>query len=320
MKLEEIGFYTLSDERALKSTERTRLERCELLLTRRCNFACPYCRHVGPPDASFDEAAAVVEYWLDENCRNMRFSGGEPTFWKHLRELVILARAGGAERVAISTNGGASIEKYAALITAGANDFSVSLDACCASIAGEMTGRDDVVEHVKNSIRFLAPRVYTTIGTVVTPTNIDAVLEVVDFARKVGVADVRIIPSAQWNGKIIPAGMTWEVLSRFPILKYRWSNFQRGRPFRGIGFADSGVCRLALDDMAVSDGWHYPCIIYLREGGAPIGKIGPETRHDRGMWVLRHDSSRDEICRRNCLDVCVDFNNRAAERPRLRIR
>ena len=44
MKLEEIGFYTLDDERAKHASETSPLWRCELLLTNKCNFHCPYCR------------------------------------------------------------------------------------------------------------------------------------------------------------------------------------------------------------------------------------------------------------------------------------
>jgi hypothetical protein len=72
---------------------------------------------------------------------------------------------------------------------------------------------------------------------------------------------------------------------------------------------DARRCRLAFDDMAVMGGQHYPCIIYLREGGAPIGPVGHGMREARRQWVSKHDSFADPICRANCLDVCVDYNN-----------
>ena len=42
-RLEDIGFYTLSDYRASQCSASSPLWRCELLLTDRCNFHCPYC-------------------------------------------------------------------------------------------------------------------------------------------------------------------------------------------------------------------------------------------------------------------------------------
>jgi hypothetical protein len=48
MKLEDIGFYTLSDNRALNVSAWSPMIRCELVLTDRCNFRCPYCRDRRP--------------------------------------------------------------------------------------------------------------------------------------------------------------------------------------------------------------------------------------------------------------------------------
>jgi hypothetical protein len=69
-----------------------------------------------------------------------------------------------------------------------------------------------------------------------------------------------------------------------------------------------------LDDMAVMGGMHYPCIIYMREGGDPIGKAGTcHVREERAEWSRTHAVQLDPICDRNCLDVCVDYNNRHEE-------
>ena len=46
MKLEDIGFYTLSDERAANASEKSDLWRCEILLTDKCNFNCIYCNNI----------------------------------------------------------------------------------------------------------------------------------------------------------------------------------------------------------------------------------------------------------------------------------
>lgn len=310
MKLEDIGFYSMTDHRALNSSQHSRLERCELLLTRRCNFSCPYCRDVGPPDATWEEAAKIVDYWRSENIRNIRFSGGEPTLWPHLVDLVQYTLRGdhSIEHVALSTNGSASIELYDQLVDAGVNDFSISLDACCCATVGKMTGKNgDIVHHVMDVIRYLAPKTYVTIGTVILPTNLQHITEVVNFALEVGVSDVRLISAAQWNQKVdveLPA----EALDKFPIMRYRWENMLRGRHVRGMEEKDCRTCHLAKDDMVVSNGKHYPCIIHMREGGESIGEVGETTRADREKWAYAHDAYNDPICRKNCLDVCIDYN------------
>ena len=83
---------------------------------------------------------------------------------------------------------------------------------------------------------------------------------------------------------------------------------------RGLGPGDSHRCRLALDDSASAGGQHFPCVIYMRERGAPIGPVasGLAMRKARAEWVVNHDTHADPICRANCLDVCVDYNNRAS--------
>ena len=44
MNLKGIGFYTLSDERVLNTSETSQMKRCEMIITEYCNFKCPYCR------------------------------------------------------------------------------------------------------------------------------------------------------------------------------------------------------------------------------------------------------------------------------------
>ena len=137
MKLENIGFYTLLDSRAATTSEVSRLSRCELILTSRCNFNCPYCRGMKDADKgdiTKDEAFEIVRQWASHDLHCIRFSGGEPTLWPHLVELVSYAKDLGIERIALSTNGSARLGLYENLITSGVNDISVSLDSCCASM------------------------------------------------------------------------------------------------------------------------------------------------------------------------------------------
>ena len=76
MKLEEIGFYTLSDYRANQSNIRSPLWRCELLVTDKCNFKCPYCRGMRPDlkgVLSLEQAKHIVNLWADEELKNTEY-------------------------------------------------------------------------------------------------------------------------------------------------------------------------------------------------------------------------------------------------------
>jgi hypothetical protein len=37
-----------------------------------------------------------------------------------------------------------------------------------------------------------------------------------------------------------------------------------------------------------------------------------KARSERLAWIKANDTREDPICRKNCLDVCVDYNNRVA--------
>lgn len=122
-----------------------------------------------------------------------------------------------------------------------------------------------------------------------------------------------MIPSAQFNQALsLLADIGEDLLDHHPILRYRVDNLRRQRHVRGIASGERWRCRLALDDMAVVQGKHYPCIIYLREGGGPVGEVGPDMRRERADWVEQHEPWTDPICKANCLDVCVDYNRKAA--------
>ena len=308
MNLSRIGFYTLTDDRARNATSTSQMMRGELILSSRCNFKCPYCRSVGGPDIDIEKAKEIINLWADEGLKNIRFSGGEPTLYSGLNELVELARLRGVERVALSTNGSASEEQYQSLIDSGVDDFSISLDACCAEDGDKMAGgRKGAFGVVAENIRWLSAVSYVTVGVVLTVANAGKTEQIIKFADSLGVSDIRVIPAAQ-EGQTLPTiSVSDELINKYPILAYRENNFRTGRKVRG---GPTRRCAIVLDDMAAMGDNHYPCIIYMREGGQPIGKIGTGMRQERQRWHETHDCTQDMICAGNCLEVCVDYNTK----------
>jgi MoaA/NifB/PqqE/SkfB family radical SAM enzyme len=316
MRLEEIGFYTLEDARATNASVDSPLWRCELILTDACNFKCSYCRPLQKSvkgTLAHTYARKVIQKWCEGGLKNIRFSGGEPTIYLRLEELVSYAKSNGVERIAVSTNGSATREKYDALLKAGVNDFSVSLDACCASdgdtFAGGVKGSWEVVV---DNIRYLSAKCYVTVGIVGTNENLGKLPSIIEFASSLGVADIRLISAAQLN-HLNPIKLDEGLLKKHPILKYRIRNLNDQRGVRGLKEKDFTFCPLVLDDMAVAGNYHFPCIITLREGHRPIGTIDDksigEIREERRKWMYQNDTHLNPICRANCLDVCIDYNN-----------
>lgn len=316
MKLEDIGFYTLSDVRAKGSSESSPLWRCELILTDACNFHCKYCRGLREDlkgTMKFDDALRVLELWCNEGLKNIRFSGGEPTLYFYLPELVRYCKKRGVEHIAVSTNGSHLLDYYDILIDYGVNDFSISLDGGCCAVGDDMANTPGSWDRVVETIKYLSQKIYVTVGMVFTESNISDSYNAVMFAHKLGVADIRVLSAAQYNKALtMLTDLPNDVLDAHPILKYRINNFRSGRNVRGISETDSHKCKLMFDDMAVAGDYHFPCIIYMREYGDPVARVSENMRRERKMWYESHNTFNDPICRQNCLDVCVDYNNKAA--------
>lgn len=316
--LKEIGFYTLSNERAKTSSKYSDLQRCELILTDRCNFKCPYCRGLRSDISgtlSLEQSKHIIDLWCKDNLKNIRLSGGEPTVYADILELVSYIKGKGVDRIAMSTNGYAELDFYKELIERGINDFSISLDACCSSFGDSMAG--GIVgtwEKVISNIKELSKLTYVSVGVVVTEETIYKLEETIEFANSLGVSDIRIISAAQYNELLENAkNIQSNLLESNKILKYRVNNIKNNRNVRGLKNCDSTMCGLVLDDMAIAGEYHFPCIIYMREGGNPIGKVGESMREDRYNWFKKHNTHCDTICKNNCLDVCIDYNNKFEE-------
>ena len=318
MKLENIGFYTMSDERCKNASASSPIWRAEILLTDRCNFKCPYCRGIKSEiqnDLPLKEVIEILTYLFQENVENIRFSGGEPTLYESLHDLVALCKWNNVNRIAISTNGSAPLHYYKELINQGVNDFSISLDACCTSTANIMTGKQGYYNTIIDNIRELSKLTYVTVGIVFDEKNISQLNGVVQLANDLEVSDIRIIPSAQYNQEAILTRLQFDFIDKYPILKYRLNNHNSGINIRGLSKSDNKHCPLVLDDIAIAGNYHYPCIIYLREQGDPIGNLShlSEVREQRQWWYFTHNCYEDKICKKQCLDVCRAYNNKYEE-------
>jgi len=317
MKLEEIGFYTLSDARVKQVASTSPMWRGEILITDKCNFKCPYCQGIRKDCAgvlTLDEVKNIIDYWRMTGLKHIRFSGGEPTLHENLIDMVAYAKVKGVERIAISTNGSNDIEVYKQLTSVGVNDMSISLDACCSSFGEQMCGGiTGMWEKVVDNIKELSKLTYVSLGMVFTKDTIRDAVETIEFGHSLGVSDIRIISASQEDQLIEGLGGLADTLKEHPILNYRINNYLNGRNVRGIRPTDANRCGLVVDDSAIAGNYHFPCIIYLREKGEPIGKVSANMRQERMEWSLTHDIQKDPICREQCLDVCIDYNNKYRE-------
>jgi GTP 3',8-cyclase len=116
------------------------LETLRVSITDRCNFRCVYCmpKEVFGRDypflardqlLTFEEIARVVSIFASLGVRTVRLTGGEPLVRRDVERLVALLGAIPEIELALTTNGALLPKKAAALVEAGLDRVTVSLDS-----------------------------------------------------------------------------------------------------------------------------------------------------------------------------------------------
>ena len=315
-KLDEIGFLTMKDERARHADETTPIIRCDIVLTDLCTFKCPYCQGIREDcrgSISMDHAKRIIDLCSENSgIRELRLTGGEPTVWKGLPELIRYAKSKGAQSIGISTNGYSDMSIYDELIDAGVDEFIISLDACDAEEGDRMSGGiKGSWKKVTDNIRQLSKKAIVVLGIVSTAETADHLSDTVDFALSLGAHDVKLISASQYNQLLTSAGeISSTIREKHPLLNYRITNMLNGRNIRGLLENDSHRCPLVLDDCSFAGEFHFPCTLYMRERGNPIGRPSENLRQERYEWYRQHDTHKDPICSAYCIDTFADYNNR----------
>jgi molybdenum cofactor biosynthesis enzyme MoaA len=320
VRLNEIGFYTLNDERAQNISTSSPLWRACFLVTSRCNFSCAYCNGLScDKDLDFDVFKTILaDMCNNHSLKNIRFSGGEPTLHPQLLDMVKEARSYKCiDRIAVSTNGSADLNYYKQIIAAGVNDFSISCDTCDSVVGRELAGCQDTTWHkVISNITELSKLTYVILGITINEKNCHNIKQILEFADSLGVADMKLSTSTHWN-KPIPNLETIpeQILNRHPILKYRVSHFKKGRNVRGLTEHDCHKCLLVQDDIIIVGDKHYACIVQARERASAIGKLASvaQMRKERLEWAMARDTFEDPVCKHFCMDIFIDCNNRICE-------
>lgn len=313
-KTDNIGFLEVTDKRIESVNINSKLNYCEFIITSNCNFNCPYCnKFTGEmsKNLSLPEIKEILDLLASFNLDYLHLTGGEPTVRTDILDIVKYATSKNM-RVGMSTNGSADLDLYKKLITAGVELFSISLDTNNKEFNKLFTGVENIFTNVVNNIRELSKLVYVNIGTVLMDKNIENANEIISFISSLGVADIKLGTSTHYN-KLIKLNIDEKILEKHPILKYRIRNFNTGRNMRGLNSCDADKCYMALDDVSIVGKYHFPCAVYAREKGAPIGIVSKNLKKERLNWIKSHNPLEDEICRKYCMDFKCDFNKKFAE-------
>ena len=299
--------------------------RAVVFLTERCNMACVYCRSTRHlmPQWTRDRLLLLLEQWTQLGTRHIHWTGGEPTLYPDLSDLVRRSAASGMNN-SISTNGASDIETYLRLVEAGMKRFYLSIDAVDVGRFDEMTRSNGYLPQVLQVLRSLCDMrdrghdLHVTINTVLKGRVVADLMKNSGRLRDSGADDFKFLPAShEPASRLFP---TREMRERF-LLSCSESVPYRHRMFHhristmlngGHGFRDprERKCYQCVDDRAYDSIGSYACIIHLREGAAPIylHEDPDDLKKNKLNTFLNQDRSRDPICRRCCFDLYRDLN------------
>ena len=289
--------------------------RMDLAITYRCNNNCSHCYNARPrnyPEMSVEQWKKVIDKVWDLRIPHVVFTGGEPTLYNGLVELVAYAEGKGLI-TGLNTNGRKLADKdfVDALVNAGLDHVQITLESHDAGIHNTMVAAKDAWgETVTGLKNVLASKLYVMTNTTLLTHNMDTIRETLAFLAEIGVPTVGLNALIYaGKGKNVGTGLHEEALP--PLLEearaLTQANGQRliwYTPTQYCHFnplqLELGVkgCTAALYNMCVEpNGDIIPCQSYYQSLGNLLDKPWNEIwRHPLAL-SLRNRSDIPEGCR-----------------------
>ncbi len=167
-----------------------------LSVTSACNYRCYYCNpsdtkisskphsenHILTPEKLAYYAISVHQA---SPLASVRITGGEPTLYPHLKELVSLLKGGGIPKVGITTNGSVLYKLIKQLKNAGLDSVNISLDALDTGIFRSMTGNGRLEDVLRSADTCMAESVPLKINcTVIRGRNDSQILPLFRYCKE----------------------------------------------------------------------------------------------------------------------------------------
>ncbi|MGC8895412.1 MAG: GTP 3',8-cyclase MoaA [Candidatus Bathyarchaeia archaeon] len=165
-------------------------------VTRNCNLHCQYCHMEGEEkqtknfaeEMTVDEIVRIVRIAVALGMSKIKLTGGEPLMRKDITEIVKgIAAISGLEDLSMTTNGTMLASLAEELYASGLRRVNINFPTLNGEVYGKLTGGvlKDVLEGVEAAVKVGFHPVKLNM-LVLKGVNDDAVLEMIDFARKTG--------------------------------------------------------------------------------------------------------------------------------------
>lgn len=318
----------------------TPLHRLTVFLTYRCNLRCSFCKTVplplsgGAPDFTVESFERVLDAHADTPIRHVHLTGGEAPLHRDASAIVRIARAHGVTAVSTTSGGALAPAIYERLLDAGLTEIRVSISALDGRMAEEMGGNARAWARTMATIARLAElrrsgrAFHLVLNAVVGRRNRERLPELVRHLVGLGPDDVKLIQLVQerrtlgdFPGRARVIAEIEDDLRALPPRAFPLLRLKLGTIFEpdAIGLRRAAEtenpeewrCYVALTERTVDSDRYYPCSVYLREGGAPLGRIDDPIDVQRAKLAAFARMGRcleDPICREYCLHCTREFN------------
>jgi radical SAM protein with 4Fe4S-binding SPASM domain len=289
--------------------------RMDMAITYRCNNNCSHCYNARPrnyPEMPVEQWKKVIDKVWDLRIPHIVFTGGEPTLYKDLVELVAYAEEKGLI-TGLNTNGRKLADKdfVDSLVNAGLDHVQITFESHDADIHNTMVAAKDAWEETVTGLKnVLASKLYVMTNTTLLTHNKDSIRETLAFLAEIGVPTVGVNALIYaGKGKDVGTGLHEEELP--PLLEdaraITQANGQRliwYTPTQYCHFnplqLDLGVkgCTAALYNMCVEpNGDVIPCQSYYQSLGNLLDKPWKEIWDHPLALSLRNRSDVPEGCK-----------------------
>ncbi|MGW2617589.1 radical SAM protein [Streptomyces sp. NPDC001500] len=192
-----------------------------LQLTNGCNLSCSYCYTESSPQASggqlsLEQARGILEDVRAAGGHGVQLSGGEPTIWPWLADLLDHAEKLRL-RVALITNGTHLKPALVAQLARIGASAQVSLDAVTPQGYAAARGRNRLPAALRGIDLLLGAGVPVVLSSALTTVNAPWVGDLVAFARDRGIRGVHLAPSYWRDENALGASLF--IKDVYPVLR-----------------------------------------------------------------------------------------------------
>jgi molybdenum cofactor biosynthesis enzyme MoaA len=316
-----------------------KIHRVTLFATFRCNLACRYCHtiHHAPKRAQTEYTLArfrsVLEQISLSRIDHIHFTGGEATLVKDLPAMIATANERGI-LCSLTTNGMAHPEVYRRLVESGLQEVRISCDSHLPEQFDTMVSWQGAYQRVLATIRELVrlrdeegKPLHLIINMCVGHENQHQLVEFVKRSIALNPDDVKLIP-VSWESKHLSqfeerqrttdeldAFLAEFPVQRFPLLRRKLKTVFDEYTW-GLDDPTSkrlmAHCFVPLTERTVDASFYYPCPVYVREGGTPLGSLENDDfqmQQQKTLAFVRGENCpTDPICKQNCINCLKKFN------------